>query len=430
MSSKQRVLYGSWGDGGNHYGPESQDTSHTENFTYYTVTKKYGNTTVGTSKAYAYSYFDVPDAYSPSGYTFKGWYTDPQLGTKYETAQVLSNTMTLYAKCSKTVYTALKNGVSVGEMSESATAGEFVIKIDVAHGDIITFNKDSDAYNVTKDPASNNNYDNGVIFSATNVDLYLKTASNQFWLAGMPTTNNSHYLLINGDIGELLSVNPDDQTEKYGANIHFGVNDFITFAYIDAQSSTYSRYSLGLKDGVDLNLFKYENDKIKCLVDGYYNIYIGVTGSGDGAYIESVNGGAAYNYALDFNNKIGAICNTVGSSGYLTALATEWGKQSTNFSSLHITVKDTLRTASANPDSTNEIEKFAAKYLRIIYLYGTSSFPNFVGRTDVSTPSAHRGLQLLSNGQSMNTISVIAIVSAISVVAVGGYFLLRKKKEN
>ena len=430
LSSKQRVLYGCYNSGYNHYGPESSSTTWTESFTYYNVTRKYGSTTLGTDKAYAYSYFDVPEGYAPSGYSFKGWYKDSSFTQPYSSAAVLSNTMTLFAKCELTVYTAYINGVSAGNLSATETAGEYKVTVNVSHGDVITFTKDSAAYAVTKEASANNNYDsNGVIFSGTGVDLYLKTGSSQFWLAGMPNTTSSHYLVINGDLGSILTLNPDDHGEKYAANVRFEANDMISFIYVDAPN-TYSLYSLDIKDAVDHNLFTYTAGKIKCLVTGYYNIFIGISGSGDKAYIESVTGGAAYTFAQDFNNKIGTICNKAGTAGFLDELEDEWSDQSDTFGSLHVIAKNTLKEATPNPDSASEIEKFAAKYLRIIYLHGTTRFPNFVGRSDTSVASSGRFALISSiTSSSGGTIAIIAVSGAV-VAAVAGYFFFRKKKEN
>lgn len=125
LSTRQRILYGMWGEF-NHYGPESGDSSKKESFDYYSVTRKYENTTLGTDKAYAYSYYKVPDAYAPAGYTFQGWYKDSSFTQAFSAKAVLTGNMTLYAKCQNNSVNVTKyavvDGVNQGQVETDSIA--------------------------------------------------------------------------------------------------------------------------------------------------------------------------------------------------------------------------------------------------------------------------------------------------------------------
>ena len=101
--------------------------------------------------------------------------------------------------------------------------------------------------------------------------------------------------------------------------------------------------------------------------------------------------------------------------------------------------KQTLLDAEAveheNPSTDEEIIQAAmAKYDYIIGKYNkaqglTTQYPDFINRNP-SPIGNSRAILGFVNNNSANTVSIIVIISMISVTAIGGYFFLRKKREN
>ena len=88
-----------------------------------------------------------------------------------------------------------------------------------------------------------------------------------------------------------------------------------------------------------------------------------------------------------------------------------------------------LNRAVANA-SGNEIEVFLAKYDALVTKFGeTYDHLNRFGGDGINPALAPR-VNLLSNlGNNANTVAIVIVISAISVTAIGGYFFLRKRKE-
>ena len=79
-----------------------------------------------------------------------------------------------------------------------------------------------------------------------------------------------------------------------------------------------------------------------------------------------------------------------------------------------------------------------ARYDLIIRKYGTDTssggHDDFIGRFGVGKINGplNQSRLLLSNmfGDNTNSVAIIVIISMVSMTAIGGYFFLRKRKEN
>lgn len=92
--------------------------------------------------------------------------------------------------------------------------------------------------------------------------------------------------------------------------------------------------------------------------------------------------------------------------------------------------KDTykLNYARANA-SGNEVEQFLATYDYVVAKYGASY--DYLGRIASGKVTEASRIAILGNIiNNSNTISIIVVVSLVSLSAIGGYFFLRKRKEN
>ena len=72
------------------------------------------------------------------------------------------------------------------------------------------------------------------------------------------------------------------------------------------------------------------------------------------------------------------------------------------------------------------IEQAMAKYDYILAKYGTTTYDNFIDRT--VHPLGNNSINRVVVDNS-GIVATISIVFALSLITVGGYFLLRKKKE-
>jgi hypothetical protein len=109
--------------------------------------------------------------------------------------------------------------------------------------------------------------------------------------------------------------------------------------------------------------------------------------------------------------------------------STKWGSAGTTLTGISGFANYKLNLAVADANG-NEIEQFLAKYDNIITKFGTSY--DFLGRF-AENGINHGAARIIPNPLlkgNTNTAIIVVIVSAISIVAVGGYFLLRKKKED
>lgn len=102
------------------------------------------------------------------------------------------------------------------------------------------------------------------------------------------------------------------------------------------------------------------------------------------------------------------------------------------YSQLTSGAKQLLQSANASQGGSN-IEQCAARYDRILskYGYGTASgqYHDFMNRKPALLGNSAIIINSIVNGSTGTSIAIIAI-SAVSLAAVGGYFLFRKKKEN
>ncbi len=92
----------------------------------------------------------------------------------------------------------------------------------------------------------------------------------------------------------------------------------------------------------------------------------------------------------------------------------------------------TPRAADGSATTGDSLQNALARYNYVLEKYGITNYSDFLHRADVNKVVPKTSISILTATGIKNTSAVIIIVviSAISAVAVGGYFLFRKKKEN
>lgn len=155
---------------------------------------------------------------------------------------------------------------------------------------------------------------------------------------------------------------------------------------------------------------------------------------------------AVIDYAVDFNNNLEAICVAYGSTD-TSELGDAWGDLSTQYTSwftnsgkslssdekayakslfAHASSVDRNVTASAD-----DLQHMLAKYDWIVGHYGLTDFlSDDPGTNRGSVPHVNNRLVLSTILKNNGTTIAIVIISTVSLAAIGGYFLFRKKKED
>lgn len=131
----------------------------------------------------------------------------------------------------------------------------------------------------------------------------------------------------------------------------------------------------------------------------------------------------ATQFATEFLSTYTAGCNADG--GY-DSENMKWSTASAQFGYLASADQTTLRGATASESGSN-VEQAVARYDYIVGKYGIATFEDFMTRN----PAALSSSKILPSivGESGTTVSVIVIITMVSLTAIGGYFFIRKRKE-
>lgn len=146
---------------------------------------------------------------------------------------------------------------------------------------------------------------------------------------------------------------------------------------------------------------------------------------------EDVDLTAAETFADDFKSSMASFCPVVGSDPLkgISKLTTEWSGFASRFAdttSTSTAAQDYLKTL----DDGGKIEEFRERYDSILTdYYSYLSSYDFLNRAQTLGLGAIRTLSNATNNTSMTVISIAAIAS-VGLLAVGGYFLIKKKHEN
>ncbi len=143
---------------------------------------------------------------------------------------------------------------------------------------------------------------------------------------------------------------------------------------------------------------------------------------------------AVLEYAVQFNETMACTQN-----GSTVNVSTKWSTLSTSFTALLngftgtdlVHCKALFQGADA-VDGGDTLQDMLARYEYICAKYKLGDFLHTeTDRPEVQRSAAISPLTLIGlNGENANTIAVIVIISMVSVTAIGGYFFLRKRKEN
>ena len=135
----------------------------------------------------------------------------------------------------------------------------------------------------------------------------------------------------------------------------------------------------------------------------------------------------ANSFGSGFMTNVGGACDESGLTDGITSSI--WNAQKTAFNALSVDAQGLIACANGNPSGAN-YEKAVSLYDYIIGKYSSSVHADFMNRIEAGKISeAVKPNAIIVNQDDIASIIVISTVTLVSVAAVGGYFLLRKRKE-
>ena len=235
----------------------------------------------------------------------------------------------------------------------------------------------------------------------------------------------------------LMTVHENHQYRGYvtfAANDEFKVNytgsgdDWYGWSQVDGSSTVVTNGSI--IQGSDPDSTGY---RIKVKTAGTYEIYLKVDESSNKLWIQQDSASEAAAYATTFLSSITCTDNSVTSS--LSTWNNVSGTASMEYKFNHLTqgAQNLLSSAEAKENGT-VVEQCAARYDRILgkYGYGTGNneYHDFMGRTPAPLSGGAKLVLPTVGSENSNTIAIIVIISLVSVTAIGGFFFIRKRREN
>ena len=132
-------------------------------------------------------------------------------------------------------------------------------------------------------------------------------------------------------------------------------------------------------------------------------------------------------YAANFMNS--GLC---GTNDNTKADSSIWMAQRTAFLALSTGAQNVLKGATANADSTDNIQKCLARYDRVIYLHYTAeaaAYPDFMNRVSNNFVTPLQNPNLFGTHTNNNLVLVI-VVASVSTISVLAFFVIIKRRKH
>lgn len=149
---------------------------------------------------------------------------------------------------------------------------------------------------------------------------------------------------------------------------------------------------------------------------------------------------AVIEFAEDLTSKLNAVCDQVTGNTDTTELDAKWtlikgtfDSKRNSLDSEHQKVFDNLIKFATEDKNGDPLQKALSSYKYVVGKYKDSltngDFLNSVSGREAVQASVSRIDELINLGINGSASAIIIIVSLVSITAIGGYFLLKKKKE-
>ena len=169
--------------------------------------------------------------------------------------------------------------------------------------------------------------------------------------------------------------------------------------------------------------------------------------SGNGSENITCNTAGTYAFYYDYaDNNVYITTPALAASGWAnaflgancTATKNGWNSSAVDYEFLTVGAKS-LFLAEEHVDhlvdesSAGKVTQAVQRYDYVLERFGTDSYPDFIGRVDAGkvTPkaSSNYGIQNITDSSNSTTL-IIVLVSTSVLAAIGGYFIVHRKKEN
>lgn len=328
----------------------------------------------------------------------------------------------------------------VGSTEVSLTkSSEFVYtasNVSLTSGQVLTYKRNGTEVSVVsaKADATNNLESSRKVVanraSATvEVNVYDGTIYTNLGVA------EGYHMLRSGVITTLThNETPSDPSfiEYYSEAISFSANETIRFVDIKASGTTLPVVFdvLTINGGGLGDKFDNSTGVLKAKVAVTSAVYLKLKSGADEVYFGTISEAEqkAEEFASAFNSAISAVCDDQGGTT-VSALRTAWQSQKTSFGKLLEASQNILKDATVDHPVV-VIREFVKKYMYVATKYKTQLGDgyNFLNKT---IPNKANLISLAINDSgSSSTLLIVGIAVVIAGIAIGGYFLLRKKKEN
>ena len=236
------------------------------------------------------------------------------------------------------------------------------------------------------------------------------------------TMSQNVHLYVNGSEGVELSERirgGDTHIEAYKTDVLLAQNDVFE---IDENGTKYSTTSV--QPSIASN-FDLTGSKPKCLVAGSYDLYYDL--DDNELWIQMAADAEAEAYADYFLANFTCGGTTGPNAGKVTAEEGTWGTLSSKWTPMSSGAKEYFNV-QPNEEGT-KFQQVLARYKYVIEKYGTGTYNDFMGKGYTKVDSNVLA-PLVVESNSTNVALIIVIVSTISLVALGGFFFIKRKKEN
>lgn len=357
--------------------------------------------------------YNEGDDFDSTGITVTATYSDSS--TSDVTAQVIWADLTEGMTSVEGSYTYLSSTLTIEVTGLTVNAAPIIGGIVDGHAYLITAKKSTtaDVQYVLKGGTAFASKESGssteIFTSAANYSLadafvFTKTALNRYEIK-----SGTNYLSsINDNNGLVLGTTADSWTASVASG---ETTDGIPYDGIFLQDSSFSRYLTVYATTPNFRTYNSTTGQpLPAAVIILYDMTV-------------LNG-----YAADFNEALGGVCVSNGSSN-VGSLATAWSSVSNDFASLSAGQKAVFAdTVNAVGDvAGTEIEQAIAKYEYVAAKYNTqlmASGWDFMAR-NITPASGSARLGEIAGG---NNLLVIALTAVSTLGILGGIFYFRKRK--
>ena len=319
---------------------------------------------------------------------------------------------------------ASSNGTEVGR--KSITMSKYYIASSQTYGDIFGYTT-SGWYTSLACTISHTS-----LITANTTAYTSATAKQEAYLTGTMNSWNASdatYLMAPAENSQYrISLSLAKDIEFKVVDKTSGSNVWHGWSQVDGTSTVVTNGSI--VQGTDPDSTGY---RIKVNVAGTYEIYLKTGASSNKLWIQQDSATEAAAFAAEFLTTI--TCTDNSTTFNLNVWNNVSGTSSMEYKYSHLDkgARDILADADAKENGST-IEQCVARYDRILGKYGygtaTGQYHDFMGRTPAPiSGGAKLVLPTIGNNNS-NTIVIIVIISLVSVTAIGGFFFIRKRREN